>query len=304
MTSRNSMIAFAAIVSFAASTSLVAQTWSTTPVTGILPGAAEHAAVYDLAREQTIVFGGRDEFFMRTDATWSFDGVDWQVVNCTMSPPPRSGHAMAYDFMRQRVVMFGGDAGPLGPYYDDTWEFDGSTWIEQLPVTRPQGRSDHAMASGELARRFDIPCIALADAAWIGKEQLASPTTAARDHPVARPRRHRRAGDDHRKSARRLVREQELELFAIVDRLNCNRDSNVLRQSSQQITTRRQPGIDAARLEVKQHTLDRRGSFRERSPRRRLLRRRIGYAQADPEGEEQKRLAAVAVRMHRHRARN
>ena len=51
---------------------------------------------------------------------------------------------MAYDSQRGRVVLFGGygDSGGLA----DTWEWDGSTWVERTPATSPPARSGHAMA--------------------------------------------------------------------------------------------------------------------------------------------------------------
>lgn len=120
--------------------------WSTTPVTGAMPCRSEHAAVYDMAREQMFVFGGLDAAWSATATTSAFDGVHWQQLASAVAPPARAGHAMAYDFVRQRVVLFGGYAAVLGPYLDDTWEFDGSSWSELQPATRPSGRSDHAMA--------------------------------------------------------------------------------------------------------------------------------------------------------------
>ena len=43
---------------------------------------------------------------------------------------------MAYDFLHHRSVLFGGYDGN---YLSDTWQFDGSTWV-QLPVAGPPGR--------------------------------------------------------------------------------------------------------------------------------------------------------------------
>lgn len=51
----------------------------------------------------------------------------------------RSGPAIAYDSTRQRVVLFGGNHSG-GDLASDTWEWDGTTWQQQLPVTHPAAR--------------------------------------------------------------------------------------------------------------------------------------------------------------------
>jgi hypothetical protein len=56
----------------------------------------------------------------------------------------RHGHAMAYDAARGRVVLFGGAFGSTG-FLADTWEWDGSSWIERTPATSPPARGFHAM---------------------------------------------------------------------------------------------------------------------------------------------------------------
>jgi hypothetical protein len=59
--------------------------------------------------------------------TWSWDGADWTSV-ANGGPSPRNGQVAEYDEKRGRVVLFGGflDATTFG----DTWEFDGTNWIE------------------------------------------------------------------------------------------------------------------------------------------------------------------------------
>ncbi len=51
---------------------------------------------------------------------------------------------MAYDSARGRVVLFGGVA--VGNRLGDTWEWDGSTWIQRAPPVSPPARAGHAMA--------------------------------------------------------------------------------------------------------------------------------------------------------------
>jgi hypothetical protein len=61
-------------------------------------------------------------------------------------PPSRHGHAMVYDAGRQRVVLFGGRTIDFGSTFNDTWEYDGTTWMQRTPATAPSGRARHAMA--------------------------------------------------------------------------------------------------------------------------------------------------------------
>ena len=57
----------------------------------------------------------------------------------------RIGGAMAYDRTHGVIVLFGGINNNVG-YYDDTWIFDGTDWIQQNPATVPTGRSDAVLA--------------------------------------------------------------------------------------------------------------------------------------------------------------
>jgi hypothetical protein len=55
-------------------------------------------------------------------------------------PPSRHGHAMVYDAVRQRVVLFDGDVFATS-YFNDTWEYDGTTWTQRTPATAPSERT-------------------------------------------------------------------------------------------------------------------------------------------------------------------
>ena len=71
---------------------------------------------------------------------------DWLLAGAPSGPPARDAHSMAYDTRRGRVVLF---AGANEYYYfdfADTWEWDGTTWIERRPATSPPPRFGHAMA--------------------------------------------------------------------------------------------------------------------------------------------------------------
>ena len=57
---------------------------------------------------------------------------------------------MAYDAANERVVLYGGvvwDATESAwIHYQDTWEYDGTSWTEATPTTSPTGLEEHALA--------------------------------------------------------------------------------------------------------------------------------------------------------------
>ncbi len=63
-------------------------------------------------------------------------------------PARRSHHAVAYDSARRVTVLFGGHGSGYAPdefYKDETWEWDGATWMLRS-VEGPPGRNQHAIA--------------------------------------------------------------------------------------------------------------------------------------------------------------
>lgn len=96
-------------------------TWSTTSTpTSTTPNVP--MAAYDPITKSVIAFGGfRD------------DGSAWTQVIATAAPPLRTKHGLAYDAQRRRIVLFGGSVlGPTGRR--DTWDWDGVTWTERMPI--------------------------------------------------------------------------------------------------------------------------------------------------------------------------
>jgi len=127
---------------------LLAQgTWNQTLTAGPMPTRAYHAAAYDMSRERLVTYGGFATNYAAQTSTWEFDGVAWTQSVPSVSPPPRGRHAMAYDVHRNKVVLFGGTHIVFGTSsFNDTWEYDGSTWTQRHPTTLPLQRFDHAMA--------------------------------------------------------------------------------------------------------------------------------------------------------------
>ncbi len=86
--------------------------------------------------------------------TWLGDSLYKAFVGIEVSPSLRPlrrvCHSMAYDKARNRVVLFGGVTGGLyGIILDDTWEWDGTSWIPRSPQQHPQAREGAAMVYDE-----------------------------------------------------------------------------------------------------------------------------------------------------------
>ncbi|HVP09819.1 MAG TPA: dockerin type I repeat-containing protein [Phycisphaerae bacterium] len=106
----------------------------------------QHAMAYDSARGVTVLFGGYTG--TQNNETWEWNGSTW--TNRTPSPPSpnptaRSAAAMVYDTSRHVTVLFGGTTAS-GSYSNETWEWNGSSWMQRSGGTAPLARSRHAMA--------------------------------------------------------------------------------------------------------------------------------------------------------------
>jgi hypothetical protein len=79
----------------------------------------------------------------------------WYPATLAM-PAPHEGGAFAYDSVRDRIVVAGGmvDYVETFPtYFTDTWEWDGSHWLQRLAAGFPH-RYGHQMAFDPLRRRM------------------------------------------------------------------------------------------------------------------------------------------------------
>jgi len=94
------------------------------------------ALAYDEARNVCVLFGGSGYSGTFAD-TWEWDGTTWLPrSNGPPGPPARFGHSMAYDARRRVTVLVGGSVS--GPYnWEDTWEWNGTSW--RLAGSMPPG---------------------------------------------------------------------------------------------------------------------------------------------------------------------
>jgi hypothetical protein len=116
-------------------------------------GVASSAMAYDSLRQRTVSFGGSDGF--GPTGTWEWDGANWFSASAAVNPPYRMEHAMAYDSARQRVVLFGGSRySVVIPLLGDTWEYDGTNWMQIPSASGPSPRFGHAMAYDSARQRI------------------------------------------------------------------------------------------------------------------------------------------------------
>jgi hypothetical protein len=100
-----------------------------------------HSMAYDTRRQRVVLFGGQEESGGPLGDLWEYDGVAWVQRAQGHSPQSRVAHAMTYDTLRGVVVMWGGEAYPVTygtPDYPETWEWDGSRWIEVESIVQPE----------------------------------------------------------------------------------------------------------------------------------------------------------------------
>lgn len=143
----------------------VANTWEfdgslwTQIVTPNSPGPRqEHSMCYDFTRGLTVLFGGQDpRATTLDDDTWTYDGTDWTLVNVTgPRPAPRINAGMVFDPARNVCVLFGGIDPSTMAIFNDTWEFNGTSW-RQIPGTAAgvyPPRAEFAMAMDAVRGRI------------------------------------------------------------------------------------------------------------------------------------------------------
>jgi hypothetical protein len=102
-------------------------------------GLARHSLAFDLTRQAFVLFGGRNNLWFPNQAlaqTWEFVGGNWTLAVPAQSPPGRVDAAMSFHPALGGVLMFGGqDSASIAS--DETWWYDGTTWI-QTNTTGPR----------------------------------------------------------------------------------------------------------------------------------------------------------------------
>jgi hypothetical protein len=108
-------------------------------------GRQGHVMTTDFARSKVVLYGGYSYYGGLYDETWEWDGNSWTQV-ASAGPPRRDFGAMAYDSTRGVSVLFGGSVGnSYAASYNDTWEWNGTSWALRPMQTSPPPR-DTVMA--------------------------------------------------------------------------------------------------------------------------------------------------------------
>ncbi len=114
--------------------------WTRRTTANSPPGRTGGVMAYDAARRKTVLVGGVVGDAAVAD-TWEYDGTNWTQRMTAVSPTSYS--CMAYDAGRQRLVLFVGfrwvNGAPV--YLSETWEYDGSNWMQRTPLSTPPPRS-------------------------------------------------------------------------------------------------------------------------------------------------------------------
>jgi len=131
-------------------------TWDGTTWTQRFPAVSPSPRVtnmaYDPVTKNVVLFGGTNSYSAGLlGDTWTWDGVSqtWTQLSPSTSPPARLG-PLAYDPATASVVLFGGGIehppGGGGTAYGDTWNWNGTNWVQQFPASAPSARLGAALA--------------------------------------------------------------------------------------------------------------------------------------------------------------
>ncbi len=111
----------------------------------LMPEVIGASMAYDAARGQVLLFGGaaaNGHAGTLSNATWTWNGSNWQQQHPSASPSARTGASLTYDDARQQSVLFGGiTADGLS---SETWTWNGLTWQQLLNIQPPSSRQ-HAL---------------------------------------------------------------------------------------------------------------------------------------------------------------
>lgn len=126
--------------------SLSAQWLQATPTTSA--GNRAQAALTTGPAGNLLMFGGINDFGP-VNSTHTYNGTTWSLLNPTTKPSARSLMEMVYDPNAGVYRMYGGaQQGFISTtVYDQTWQFDGTNWSQDVIVgATPGGLYAYAMA--------------------------------------------------------------------------------------------------------------------------------------------------------------
>jgi Galactose oxidase, central domain len=104
-----------------------------------------HAAAYDFARAEVVVFGGEDKNgkLLNDTVVYTRTGKVVKLPPTPNGPSPRKKAAFAYNPLLGRLVLHGGSDGTKS--LNDTWSFDGKAWAREKETAPPVARDGHSI---------------------------------------------------------------------------------------------------------------------------------------------------------------
>ena len=126
--------------------------WTQRKPAGSPPALSDHVMVGFLGR--AYLFGGAMAGSVLSNQTWLWNGTTWKKLAPKVSPAARMRSTGAYDMSRGRFVLFGGSTGLSTGLMKDTWEFDGTAWVQVKTTSAPSARNDAAMAYDSVRHRI------------------------------------------------------------------------------------------------------------------------------------------------------
>src|SRR5262249_34417651 len=103
--------------------------------------------------------------------TWTWNGSAWTQKTPPAQPSARPSAAFAFDAARGRCVLFSGMPFLSAAMSNDTWEWDGTSWIALAPAHAPSARFGCVFAWDAARRRM-----VLAGGSPVGGPQVLSET--------------------------------------------------------------------------------------------------------------------------------
>lgn len=121
------------------------------------PGARRESGLARAPQGGLLLFGGDLPGGAAGDS-WRWSG-GWTTISPPTSPSPRMNYQACYSPQSQRVVMFGGILQPgSSNSVDETWEYDGTTWIQRTPTLTPGRRIDGGCVYDGASHRVLVAC--------------------------------------------------------------------------------------------------------------------------------------------------
>ena len=121
-------------------------TWTEQSPATSPPARGAGSMSFDPANGTMVLFGGYDKPGNYLNDTWTWNGTTWTAQSPASSPSVRGYASMAYDSGTGQLVLFGGGTTPIVTELNDTWTWNGTTWMQQSPATSPSARATATMA--------------------------------------------------------------------------------------------------------------------------------------------------------------